>query len=442
MLLQDGLFTSEAVSPGHPDKICDQVSDAILDACLAQDPNARVAIEAAIKGNLICLLGEITSSATVNLPEIARQVLRGLGHDRGVWGLDPDRMRVVEAVSQQACEIAAGVGGSDIGAGDQGLMFGFASAETDVFMPLPLMLARGLIHRVEELRRGRDARLGLDFKAQTTLCYQAGKPIRLEAVVLSCQHAQDFPLGALRAFLFDEVLVPVLGEWLTDDTELHLNPAGSFHMGGPVADAGLTGRKIIADTYGGMARHGGGAFSGKDATKVDRSGAYAARQLARDVVARGWAHACEVRVAYAIGRARPVAVDFDCFGTEVGQGPAQRYAALGVDLADALRPTAIIERLDLRRPIFRDTAAHAHFGRPDLPWEKPFLAAGIGEELDDPPTAEQKADLEMLRDMLARSALGDLGYPSGLALTALIARYPLTARKLREGRAHAKEFHP
>lgn len=394
MLIQDGLFTSEAVSPGHPDKICDQISDAILDACLAQDPSARVAIEAAVKGELICLLGEITATASIDASAIARQVLRDLGHDHGVWGLEPDRMQVVEAVSQQASEIAAGVDGSDIGAGDQGLMFGFATAETDVFMPLPLQLARGLIDRVETLRRySQIDRLGPDFKAQTTLRYEAGKPTCLEAVVLSCQHAQDFALSELRDFLALEVLVPVLGEWLTDETELHLNPAGSFHMGGPVADAGLTGRKIIVDTYGGMARHGGGAFSGKDATKVDRSGAYAARQLARDVVARGWAHACEVRVAYAIGRARPVAVDFDCFGTSIGADPAKRYAALGIDLADALRPTSIIERLELRRPIFRDTAAHGHFGRSCLPWELPFLPLSAGGEVSALTTA---ANLEMV----------------------------------------------
>ncbi len=433
MRVENGLFTSEAVSSGHPDKICDQISDAILDACLEQDPDARVAVETAIKGDLLCLLGEVTTTASIDPATIARGVLRGLGHAEGRWGVDPARIRVVEALTQQAPEIAKGVDGADTGAGDQGLMFGFATDESEALMPLPLILARELIDRVEMLRgHGQGEHLGPDVKAQVTLRYIDGEPSELSAVVLSCQHADDLPLNALRDFLQSEVIMPVLGSWLTPQTSVHLNPAGSFHMGGPVADAGVTGRKIIADTYGGMARHGGGAFSGKDATKVDRSAAYAARQIARDVVARGWARMCEVRVAYAIGQARPVAVDFDTFGTSAGASPATRYDRLGIDVADALRPTAIINRLDLRRPIYRETAARGHFGRSELPWERPFLPDVIGEELANPPTQEQESDLIRLRDLLQRSARHELSYPCGLALAPLAAKYPLTARKLRE----------
>jgi len=381
MTIKTGLFTSEAVSEGHPDKICDQISDAILDACLAQDPHARVAVETAIKGDLLCLLGEITTTAQIEPAAIAREVLCDIGHSDGAWGLQPDRIRVIEALTQQAPEIAFGVNGDDLGAGDQGLSFGYATRETETLIPLPWSLARDLIAKLQTLRAGDlNSLLGPDAKAQATVRYEGGRPVGLSAVVLSCQHAPTLSLSDLRESLRSEVLAPVLGDLLTSETVVHLNPAGSFHIGGPVADAGLTGRKIIVDAYGGIARHGGGAFSGKDATKVDRSAAYAARQIAREVVARGWAEACELRLAYAIGQARPVAVDFETFGTETGLSPADRYAALGIDLADALRPSALIARLDLRRPVFRDTAARGHFGRPTLTWETPFVAS----ELDTP----------------------------------------------------------
>lgn len=385
MTIKNGLFTSEAVSEGHPDKICDQISDAILDACLAQDPHARVAVETAIKGNLICLLGEITTTAQIEPATIVRQVLGDLGHADGAWGLQPDRIRVIEALTRQAPEIAFGVDGDDLGAGDQGLSFGYATSETESLIPLPWALARALIDRLQSLRvGGLSGVLGPDAKAQATVRYAAGQPVGVSAVVLSCQHAPTLAVDDLRDLLRGEVLVPVLGDLLTPETVIHLNPAGSFHMGGPIADAGLSGRKIIVDAYGGMARHGGGAFSGKDATKVDRSAAYAARQIAREVVARGWAEVCELRLAYAIGQARPVAIDFETFGTEIGRRPTERYAALGIDLADAFRPSALITRLDLRRPVFRDTAARGHFGRPNLAWEAPFLT------LDrDPVTAER-----------------------------------------------------
>lgn len=370
----NGLFTSESVSPGHPDKICDQISDAILDACLMSDPEARVAVEVAIKGNLLCILGELTTDAQINVEEIARQVLCDIGHTDGSWGVEPAGFRIIQELSQQSPEIGARVDAEDTGAGDQGLMFGYATHETAEYMPLPFMISRNLIDRLEVLRAsGFSHLLGPDAKAQATLRYTDGKPTALTAIVLSCQHSENLLLGELRDMLRTEALTPVLENWLDANTKVHLNPAGSFHMGGPVADAGLTGRKIIADTYGGISRHGGGAFSGKDATKVDRSAAYAARQIARDVVARGWADLCEVRVAYAIGEARPVAIDFDTFGTAKGATPADRYAELGVDISDALRPAVIIDRLGLRRPVFRQTAARGHFGRSGFPWEEPFL---------------------------------------------------------------------
>ncbi|WP_415183441.1 methionine adenosyltransferase [Phaeovulum sp.] len=366
-----GLFTSESVSHGHPDKICDQISDAILDACLAEDPYSRVAVEVAIKGDLLCILGELTTHAAINTEAIARQVLRDIGHIDARWGVDADRIRIVEQLSKQSREIGARVDAADTGAGDQGLMFGFACNETPALMPLPITLAHALMEKHWQLRQSEHwgKILGPDAKAQVTVRYADGQPECISAIVLSSQHAEEIKLDELRSLLRDEIIKPVLGARFRPDIRLHLNPAGTFIYGGPVADAGLTGRKIIVDTYGGMARHGGGAFSGKDATKVDRSAAYAARQLARDVVARSWADTCEVRVAYAIGEARPVAVDFETFGTGRGTPPAQRYRELGVDINEALRPAAIIKRLDLRTPIFRQTAALGHFGRQGLPWE-------------------------------------------------------------------------
>jgi S-adenosylmethionine synthetase len=373
MLVTHGTFSSEAVSSGHRDKIADKISDAILDASLAHDSAARIALERAIKGDLICLTGEITANARLDARKIARGVLRDVGHAGGAWGLYPDAMRVIEQISLQASEIGTGVDGEDPGAGDQGIMFGFACDEAANLMPAPIALANEICGHLHDWQTEAFPNIcGPDAKTQVTLRYEDGCPVKLETVVISCQHAAHVGLAEIRDLLRGALFAAaarggLLSALLTPETQLLINPAGTFHEGGPVADAGLTGRKIIADTYGGYARHGGGAFSGKDGTKLDRSGAYAARQLARDVVAR----ACEVRLAYAIGQAAPVAVDFDTFGT--GGDPAARYAGLGVDIAQMMRPRAIIERLGLARPIFLDTARNGHLGRPDLPWERPLL---------------------------------------------------------------------
>ncbi|MDP2737982.1 MAG: methionine adenosyltransferase [Pseudorhodobacter sp.] len=367
MQMKSGLFTSESVSDGHPDKICDQVSDAILDACLAQDPNSRVAMETAVKGDLLCLIGEITTRADVNFDEVARGVLRDIGHDSGRWGVDPDRIRILRQISQQSPEISSGVSQKDTGAGDQGMMFGFACTETPELMPLPIQLSHRLMRRHREVRRTLGGELlGPDAKSQVTVCYEAGRPLHVAHVVLSSQHAPDISLERLREILRDQIARPVLGDWITEKTVFHLNPAGTFHVGGPQSDAGMTGRKIIVDTYGGYARHGGGAFSGKDSTKVDRSGAYAARQLAKDVVMRGWAAECEVRVAYAIGVAEPVEISFN---VKDDVAPETLYREAGIDLSDMLRPRRIIDRLRLTRPCFRASATFGHFGQADFSWE-------------------------------------------------------------------------
>lgn len=374
MLVRSGLFTSESVSDGHPDKICDQISDTILDACLEQDPHSRVAIEAAIKGRTLCLLGEITTSAQIDLAAIARGVLVDIGHAGGRWGLDPDGLILIEDVTQQSTEIKAGVDGDELGAGDQGIMFGFACDETDSFMPLPIELAHAMMRAHRDLRSSPAGQLvGPDAKSQVTVRYEGGRPIGLDTVVLSTQHDASLSLPDLRDLVRSMLIEPVLGDLLTPDVKVFINPAGSFIHGGPAADAGLTGRKIIVDTYGGYARHGGGAFSGKDATKVDRSAAYAARQLARDVVARGWARACEVRVAYAIGRAEPVSIAFDTFGTSTAEAPQTRYQSLGYDVIALLKPGAIINRLGLSKPQFRQTSSFGHFGRWGYTWEAPIM---------------------------------------------------------------------
>ena len=373
MLVQSGPFTSESVSDGHPDKICDQISDAILDACLKQDPHSRVAIETAIKGRTLCLLGEITTSANIDLAAIAKSVLIDIGHSGGRWGLDPDSLILIEDVTLQSTEIKAGVDGDELGAGDQGIMFGFACDETDVLMPMPIVLAHALMRAHRELRSSsQGALIGPDAKSQVTVQYLGGRPVGIDTVVLSTQHDASLSLSDLRDLVRSALVEPALGNLFTPEVKLFINPAGSFVHGGPAMDAGLTGRKIIVDTYGGYARHGGGAFSGKDATKVDRSAAYAARQLARDVVARGWARACEVRVAYAIGMAAPVAVMFDTFGTETGALPEDRYRASSFDIAAMMRPGAIIERLGLTKPCFRQSATFGHFGRKDFGWEMPI----------------------------------------------------------------------
>ena len=371
-------FSSESVSAGHPDKVCDQISDAILSACLLQDPYSRVAVEAAIKDHTLFLFGEITSKANIDAPTIAKDILARIGYDDPEWGLSLDRLQVIEAISHQSAEIAFGVDGQETGAGDQGIMFGYACNETPSLMPLPIMLAHQLMRAHHSLRRTIDGvGLGPDAKAQVTVLYENGLPRAITDVVLSTQHRQSLCLSALREMVTEALIKPTLGGLWHPNVRLHINPAGTFHMGGPAADAGLTGRKIIVDTYGGAARHGGGAFSGKDATKVDRSAAYAARQLAKDVVRRGWADSCEVQVAYAIGEARPVSFAFLPTGDAKGNEIAEQYQREGVDLYRLLEPARIIDRLQLRLPSYLRTAAFGHFGRDDVSWEQPLvLSAG------------------------------------------------------------------
>lgn len=370
----EGLFTSESVADGHPDKIADQLSDAVLDAALAQDPNARVAVEAAIKGSSVWLFGELTGhDLKLDYDQIVRDVLSSIGHADGRWGLALGRLDVRTSITVQSSEIREGVdGGSDIGAGDQGMMFGFACRETPEHLPTPIALAHRLIRRQREVR-DRLGILGPDAKAQVSVRYEDGKPTGLQTVVVSSQHLAEVSLSEVREVIRDEIIRPVLGVD-ADRAELLLNPAGTFIQGGPVADAGLTGRKIIADTYGGFARHGGGAFSGKDGTKVDRSAAYAARQLALTVVDAGLAKACEVRLAYAIGVAEPVAVHLDL----EGGGTLSLDLKTAASLLHALRPRAIIDRLGLTRPGFLPTAAFGHFGRQQFSWEQPAGDALLG----------------------------------------------------------------
>ncbi|MDA8365233.1 MAG: methionine adenosyltransferase [Gammaproteobacteria bacterium] len=369
------LFTSESVSEGHPDKVCDQISDAVLDAVLAQHKNARVACETLVKNNLVVLAGEITSSANVDFDRVTREVIRHIGYSDEM-GFGPDSCTVLTAIGRQSPHIAQGVDegrGLDLeqGAGDQGLMFGYATSETDVLMPMPISLAHRLVERQAQVRKGGKLPwLRPDAKSQVTVKYVNGRPAGIDAVVLSTQHAPGIKHETIREAVIEEIIKPVLPkEWLGKDTKYFVNPTGAFEIGGPVGDAGLTGRKIIVDTYGGMARHGGGAFSGKDPSKVDRSAAYAGRYVAKNVVAAGLADRCEIQVAYAIGIARPVSVHIDTFGT--GKLPDDKLAELVVAHFD-LRPKGIIQMLDLLRPIYLATAAYGHFGRerPDFSWER------------------------------------------------------------------------
>jgi len=368
------LFTSESVSEGHPDKVCDQISDAVLDAILKEDATARVACETLVKNNLVMLAGEITTKATVDFDRTARNVIRHIGYTDEM-GFGPESCTVLSAIGKQSPNIADGVDegkGLDLeqGAGDQGLMFGYATNETDVLMPMPITLAHRLVKRQAEVRKSKLSWLRPDAKSQVTVRYVDHQPSGIDAVVLSTQHDPGITRQKLKEAVIEEIIKPVLPkEWLSPDTKYFINPTGTFEIGGPVGDAGLTGRKIIVDTYGGMARHGGGAFSGKDPSKVDRSAAYAGRYVAKNIVAAGLATRCEIQIAYAIGIANPVSVHVDTFGT--GVIPDTKISDLVSRLFD-LRPKGIVLMLDLLRPIYLPTAAYGHFGRTEssFSWER------------------------------------------------------------------------
>ena len=373
-------FSSESVTEGHPDKICDQISDAVLDAILAQDPNGRVACETCCTTGLVMVMGEITTSCYVDIPKIARQVILDIGYDRAKYGFDGQTCAILTSIDEQSADIALGVDRSleaksgedslENGAGDQGMMFGYACDETPELMPLPISLAHALSRRLTAVRKdGTLSYLRPDGKTQVTIEYEDDKPVRVDTIVVSTQHADDIPLSQIR----DHTIPAVL---LDENTRYFVNPTGRFVVGGPAGDSGLTGRKIIVDTYGGYARHGGGAFSGKDPTKVDRSAAYAARWVAKNIVAAGLARRCEIELAYAIGVAHPVSIMIDTFGTGT---VADEKIAAAVEKVFDLRPTAIINRLDLRRPIYRPLAAYGHMGREDLgvSWEKTDMAGAL-----------------------------------------------------------------
>lgn len=377
------LFTSESVSEGHPDKIADQISDAILDAMLEQDPDARVAVETSVTTGLVLVFGEVSTTAYVNIQQIVRDTIREIGYTDGQYGFDADNCAVITAIDEQSPDIAQGVddsletrGGNvdpldKIGAGDQGLMFGYATDETPEYMPLTLMLSHKLMQKIAKLRKdGTIPYLRPDAKAEVTVEYDENdKPLRVDTVVLSTQHDPEIALDQIRHDVIEQVIKAVIpAELLDDDTKYFINPTGRFVIGGPQGDAGLTGRKIIVDTYGGAAHHGGGAFSGKDATKVDRSASYAARYIAKNLVAAGYAKRLEIQVAYAIGVAQPVSISINTFGTGT-RSEAELIAA--VRKMFDLRPAGIIKMLDLKRPIYKKTAAYGHFGRTDidLPWE-------------------------------------------------------------------------
>jgi S-adenosylmethionine synthetase len=379
------IFTSESVSEGHPDKMADQISDAVLDAILKDDPHSRVAVETMVKTGMTIIAGEVRTATYVDLEQIVRDVITGIGYDSSEVGFDGNSCAVLNAIGKQSSDIAQGVDeaeNKDIGAGDQGLMFGYASNETDVLMPAPIYYAHRLMERQAQLRKnGVLPWLRPDAKSQVTLRYENGKPVAIDAVVLSTQHAENISLSDLQEAVREEIIDHVLPEeWLHAGTQYHINPTGQFIIGGPMGDCGLTGRKIIVDTYGGMAHHGGGAFSGKDPTKVDRSAAYAGRYVAKNIVAAGLADRCEIQVSYAIGVSEPTSISINTFGT------GKISDAAIVDLIRQhfdLRPRGLIEMLDLRRPIYQPTASYGHFGREleTFTWEKTDKAADLQKAL-------------------------------------------------------------
>ncbi|MDM8568671.1 methionine adenosyltransferase [Thiotrichales bacterium HSG1] len=367
------LFTSESVSEGHPDKVADQISDAILDALLTQDVKSRVACETMIKTGMVVVAGEITTNANLDVEHVVRDVIKQIGYDSSDMGFDWKSCAVLSAIGKQSDDIAMGVNESESheqGAGDQGLMFGYATNETDVLMPAPITYSHRLVKRQAEVRKnGTLSWLRPDAKSQVTFRYEGSKPVGVEAIVLSTQHSPEVDNNTIREAVMEEIIKPVIpAEWLNNDVRVHINPTGRFVIGGPMGDCGLTGRKIIVDTYGGMARHGGGAFSGKDPSKVDRSAAYATRYVAKNIVAAGLAERCEIQVSYAIGVAEPTSIRVETFGT--GKIPEERLTQLVREHFD-LRPRGLVAMLDLLRPIYADTASYGHFGReePQFTWE-------------------------------------------------------------------------
>ena len=381
------IFTSESVSEGHPDKVADQISDAILDAILAEDKHARVACETLVKNGLVLVAGEITTNVWVDAEEIARETIKKIGYDNPALGFDYQSCVILNSIGKQSVDIAQGVD-RDIdenqGAGDQGLMFGYATNETESYMPAPITYAHQLVKRQAELRKnGTLPWLRPDAKSQITFVYENNKPVAIDCIVLSTQHDPEISQEALKEAVLEEIIKPVIpAEWLTKNTVYHINPTGRFVIGGPVGDCGLTGRKIIVDTYGGMARHGGGCFSGKDPSKVDRSAAYAARYVAKNIVAAGLADRCEVQLSYAIGVAEPTSINIDTFGTS--RIPDAKIAELVKDNFN-LTPNGIIKSLDLLRPIYSSTAAYGHFGRNDqaFPWEQTDKATILKEQAEE-----------------------------------------------------------
>ncbi len=385
--MKDYLFTSESVSEGHPDKICDQISDAILDACLRDDKNSRVAVETMVKTGMAIIAGEITTKTWVDMPEIVRQTIREIGYIHSDMGFDASTCAVLTAIEKQSPDISQGVNEQEglyqeQGAGDQGMMFGFACDETEELMPLPISLSHKLMFEMARIRKsGKAPFLRPDSKGQVTIRYRNGKPLHCDTVVVSTQHVEDISHQELLNWVREQVIIPTLPSTLLDDkTKILVNPTGRFVLGGPFADAGVTGRKIIVDTYGGAGAHGGGAFSGKDPSKVDRSAAYYARYVAKNIVAAGLASRAQVQVAYAIGVAQPVSVLVQTFGTgKVDEDKLSEYVKSNFDM----RPAAIIEQLDLLRPIYRETAAYGHFGRSgeNFTWERTDRAAKLAQDL-------------------------------------------------------------